>query len=170
MDIFAGSLPFKLSEEDLKKLFEQYGEVNSAKIIIDKVTRQNKGYGFVEMPNDNEATKAIEALDGFEVLGRNIVVNKSEKKEDRSDSRKSNDTRRDSSRNNTNTTSRTNTTSNNSGDSNTNFGANKVKGGGYSNNKGGGYNNSKGGFNKGKSGGFNKGNKRDDYNRDENNY
>ena len=169
MDIFAGSLPFKLSEEDLKKLFEQFGEVNSAKIIIDKITRQNKGFGFIEMPNDNEALKAIEALNGFEVLGRQIVVNKSEKKETRNDSsNRSNDNRGDS-RNNT--TSRSNTSSSNTSNSGNNFGANKVKGGGYSNNKGGGFNNNKsGGFNKGKSGGFNKGGKRDDYNRDENNY
>ncbi len=79
MDIFAGSLPFKLKEEDLKKLFEQYGEVSSATIIIDKITRQNKGYGFVEMPNENEAQNAIQALNGSEVMGRQIIVNKSDK-------------------------------------------------------------------------------------------
>lgn len=81
MDIFVGSLPFKLKETELKQLFESYGEVTSAKIIIDQITRQNKGFGFVEMPNDNEAEKAIAALNGSELSGRTIVVNKSEKRE-----------------------------------------------------------------------------------------
>ena len=81
MDIFVGSLPFKLKENELRELFEKYGEVSSAKIIIDKETRQNKGFGFVEMPNDSEALKAIDALNGSEVMGRAIKVNKSEKRE-----------------------------------------------------------------------------------------
>ena len=81
MDIFVGSLPFKLKENELKELFEKHGEVSSAKIIIDKETRQNKGFGFVEMPNDNEALKAIDALNGVEIMGRIIKVNKSEKRE-----------------------------------------------------------------------------------------
>jgi RNA recognition motif-containing protein len=80
MDIFVGSLPFKLKESELKEMFEVYGEVTSAKIILDKITRQNKGFGFVEMPNDEEAKKAIAGLDNSEVLGRTIVVNKSEQK------------------------------------------------------------------------------------------
>ena len=80
MDIFVGSLPFKLKEEELKKLFEQYGEVISVKIIIDKITRQNKGFGFVGMPNETEANAAIEGLNGFEIYGRSIVVNQSEER------------------------------------------------------------------------------------------
>ena len=167
MDIFAGSLPFKLSEEDLKKLFEQYGEVKSAKIIIDKITRQNKGFGFVEMPNDDEALKAIEALHGSEVMGRQIVVNKSEKKENRNDSNshsnKNHENRKDNTRSNNNSHSHDSETPNR------NFGANKVKGGGYSNNKNSGYNNNKGNYNKNKGGGgFKKRNGYDDA--DENNY
>ncbi len=82
MDIFVGSLPFKLKEDQLKELFAAYGEVTSATIIIDKITRQNKGFGFVEMPNHQEAKKAIDALNGSEVLGRTIVVNKAEGKSD----------------------------------------------------------------------------------------
>jgi len=82
MDIFVGSLPFKLEEDGLRELFEQYGSVTSVKIIVDKVTRQNKGFGFVEMPDDEEANKAIAALHGFEVMGRTIVVNKSEPKKE----------------------------------------------------------------------------------------
>jgi RNA recognition motif-containing protein len=81
MDIFVGSLPFKMDEAELRALFENLGEVGSVKIIIDKATRQNKGFGFVEMPNESEALKAIEELDGFEVMGRKIAVNKSMKKD-----------------------------------------------------------------------------------------
>lgn len=81
MDIFVGSLPFKLKENQLKMLFEQYGEVTSAKIVIDRISRQNKGFGFVEMPDDAQAMKAIEELNGFEVEGRAIEVSKSVKKE-----------------------------------------------------------------------------------------
>ncbi len=167
MDIFAGSLPFKLSEADLKKLFEQFGEVNSAKIIVDKITRQNKGFGFIEMPNESEGMKAIAALDGSEVMGRQIVVNKSEKKETRGDAPRSNEPRRDFNRSSSN--SNNSGGSNNTGPSTNNFGANKTKGGGFSNNRGGGFNKGGDGFNKGKGGGFNKGGKRDNY-RDENNY
>lgn len=82
MDIFAGSLPFKSKEKDLQELFSRYGEVESVTIIIDKVTRQNKGFGFVVMPNDEEALKAISELNGKEWMGRTIVVNKSERKRD----------------------------------------------------------------------------------------
>jgi RNA recognition motif-containing protein len=159
MDIFAGSLPFKLSEEDLKKLFEQYGTVNSAKIIIDKITRQNKGFAFIEMPNEQEALLAIEALNGSEVMGRQIVVNKSEKKENR-DSNKSSERKYDNNKSYNSGSSNSNESSTNNHSNN--FGPNKVKGGGFKGN----FN--KGGFNKGKSGGS-KGNKRDNY-RDDNNY
>ena len=83
MDIFVGSLPFKLEESELRVFFEQYGEVTSVKIIIDVNTRQNKGFGFVEMPNVSEGLKAIEGLNGFEIGGRALVVNKSEDKKDK---------------------------------------------------------------------------------------
>ena len=80
MDIFVGSLPFKLKEKDLIELFEKFGTVESAKIVIDKITRQNKGFGFVVMPDDKEALAAIKALDKSELMGRTIEVSKSEKK------------------------------------------------------------------------------------------
>ncbi len=80
MDIFVGSLPFKLKEEELRMLFEQHGTVESCKIIIDKITRQSKGFGFVTMMNDEEANKAIEELNGSEVLGRNIAVSQSQER------------------------------------------------------------------------------------------
>jgi RNA recognition motif-containing protein len=77
MNIYVGNLPFNLGEEDLKKIFEEYGEVSSAKIITDKFTGRGKGFGFVEMDNDDEAKNAIEELNNAEVAGRNIKVNES---------------------------------------------------------------------------------------------
>jgi RNA recognition motif-containing protein len=80
MNIFVGSLPFSIEEADLKGFFEDYGAVDSVKIITDKFTGRSKGFGFVEMPNDAEAQKAIDELNGGTVEGRTIVVNKSEPK------------------------------------------------------------------------------------------
>ena len=77
MNIYVGSLHFKMNEAELKEVFEEYGEVTSAKIIIDKYSGKSKGFGFVEMPNDAEAKKAIEELNGAEISGRNIIVNES---------------------------------------------------------------------------------------------
>jgi RNA recognition motif-containing protein len=74
MDIFAGSLPFKLKEHQLRAIFEKYGEVSSVKIIIDRITRQNKGFGFVVMPNEDQAKHAIKELNGVELDGRAIKV------------------------------------------------------------------------------------------------
>ena len=78
MNIYVGNLPFNLGEEDLKKIFEEYGEVSSAKIITDKFTGRSKGFGFVEMDSDDEAKNAIEELNNAEVSGRNIKVNESQ--------------------------------------------------------------------------------------------
>ncbi|MHA3786983.1 RNA recognition motif domain-containing protein [Flavobacterium hauense] len=78
MNIFVGSLPFSLEEADLRESFEAYGAVESVKIITDKFTGRSKGFGFVEMSNDDEAQKAIDELNGATVSGRTIVVNKSE--------------------------------------------------------------------------------------------
>jgi RNA recognition motif-containing protein len=80
MNIFVGSLPFSIDEADLKESFGVYGTVNSVKIITDKFTGRSKGFGFVEMENDEEAEKAIQELNGATVEGRTIVVNKSEPK------------------------------------------------------------------------------------------
>jgi len=82
MNIFVGSLPFSLEENELREFFEEYGEVSSVKIISDKFTGRSKGFGFVEMPDDAKAQKAIDELNGAEVNGRTIVVNKSEEKKD----------------------------------------------------------------------------------------
>ena len=81
MNIYVGNLPFNLGEEDLKEIFEEYGEVATAKIINDKITGRSKGFGFVEMENDDEATNAIKELNNAEVSGRNIKVNESKPRE-----------------------------------------------------------------------------------------
>ena len=80
MNIFVGSLPWATEEDELRSSFEAYGEVTSARIITDKFTGRSKGFGFVEMPDDEAAQKAIDELDGSEMRGRSIVVNKSEPK------------------------------------------------------------------------------------------
>ena len=77
MNIYVGNLPFNLGEEDLKEIFEEYGEVTSTKIISDKFTGRSKGFGFVEMENGAEATNAIKELNNAEISGRNIKVNES---------------------------------------------------------------------------------------------
>jgi RNA recognition motif-containing protein len=74
MEIYAGSIPFKIKETELKTVFEHYGTVDSVKIIIDNITRQNKGFAFITMPNETEANNAIHALNGSELLGRKIIV------------------------------------------------------------------------------------------------
>src|ERR1700761_1476743 len=80
MNIFVGSLPFKLKEDDLKQLFEAYGEVSSVKLINDRETGRSKGFGFVEMPDDESAQQAIEGLNGSEVAGRKIAVSQAEER------------------------------------------------------------------------------------------
>jgi RNA recognition motif-containing protein len=87
MNIFVGSLPFKLEEADLKEIFEAFGEVISVKIINDRESGRSKGFGFVEMTDDEAAKKAIADLNGSEVAGRNIVVNQAEDKKPRDNSR-----------------------------------------------------------------------------------
>lgn len=79
MDIFVGSIPFKFTEKDLLELFLPFGEVTSAKIIIDKVSRQNKGFAFVEMIDRKSGTAAIKKLNGSEQMGRAIVVSEANK-------------------------------------------------------------------------------------------
>ncbi|GAB3005666.1 hypothetical protein GCM10027051_00750 [Niabella terrae] len=81
MNIYVGNLSWNLKDQDLQNLFAPYGEVASAKIIVDKFTSRSKGFGFVEMANDAEAQAAIDALNGTEVDSRNIVVNESKPKE-----------------------------------------------------------------------------------------
>ena len=82
MNIYVGNLSWNLKDQDLSNLFTPYGEVSSAKIVTDKFTQRSKGFGFVEMPNDDQAQAAIAQLNGSEVDGRNIVVNESRPKQE----------------------------------------------------------------------------------------
>ena len=81
MNIYVGNLSWGLKDQDLADLFTPYGEVASAKIVMDKFTQRSKGFGFVDMPNDEQAQAAIAQLNGSEVDGRNLVVNESRPKE-----------------------------------------------------------------------------------------
>lgn len=74
MNIFIAKINFKTRTEDLESAFATFGEVTSCKIVRDKETGRSKGYGFVEMPNDDEATKAIAALNEKELDGHAIIV------------------------------------------------------------------------------------------------
>jgi RNA recognition motif-containing protein len=80
MNIFVANLNFRYREESLHALFETYGEVVSARIITDKATGRSKGFGFVEMKNDDDAHEAIRQLNDAEVEGRKLVVKASEEK------------------------------------------------------------------------------------------
>lgn len=75
VQIYVGNIAYGLREDDLRELFEQFGEVTSVKIIKDNITGRSKGFGFVEMLEKGDAEKAIAKLDGSEVEGRNIKVN-----------------------------------------------------------------------------------------------
>jgi RNA recognition motif-containing protein len=82
MNIYVGNLSWGLKDQDLANLFSPFGEVASAKIVMDKFTQRSKGFGFVEMPNNDQAQAAITQLNGSEVDGRNLVVNESRPKEE----------------------------------------------------------------------------------------
>jgi RNA recognition motif-containing protein len=83
MNIYVSNLSFNVRDEDLKEFFTPYGEVTSAKIIMDKFSGKSKGFGFVEMSDDAAAQKAIAELEGSSVEGRNIKVMEARPKEDR---------------------------------------------------------------------------------------
>lgn len=79
--LYVGSLPYKMTEDDLRKLFESIAEITSVRIIIDKFNNQSKGFGFVEMATTEGAQKAIAALNGKEVDGRTLIVNEARPQE-----------------------------------------------------------------------------------------
>lgn len=83
MNIYVGNLSYNMQETELKETFEEYGTVESAKIIIDRMTNRSKGFGFVEMPDDEEAKTAISELDGKEIGGRPLKVNEARPREER---------------------------------------------------------------------------------------
>lgn len=81
MNIFIANLNFRIRGQRLKEVFSEFGEVTFARVILDRKTRKSKGFGFVEMPNDEEATKAITALNGTEIDGRAVVVQQAKQKD-----------------------------------------------------------------------------------------
>ena len=84
MNIYVGNLPYSLTEDDLKAAFSEFGEVSSASIIMDRMSGQSKGFGFVEMPDNSEADQAIKALNESALNGRNIKVNQARPRGERS--------------------------------------------------------------------------------------
>lgn len=76
MNIYVRNLNFSITEDELREVFAQFGAVDSVKIIKDKFTGRAKGFGFVEMPNESEGSAAIEKLNGTDVKGRNMFVDK----------------------------------------------------------------------------------------------
>ncbi|MDR0429256.1 MAG: RNA-binding protein [Tannerellaceae bacterium] len=83
MNIYISNLSFGVTDADLRDLFNEYGEVSSAKIITDRETGRSRGFGFVEMSNDDEGEKAIDELNGAEFDGKNISVSIARPREDR---------------------------------------------------------------------------------------
>ncbi|PGH40033.1 MAG: RNA-binding protein [Candidatus Nephrothrix sp. EaCA] len=84
MNIYVANIPWKATDGQLKQHFEQYGEVSSAKIIMDKMTQRSRGFGFVEMSDDSAARTAISELNGVDFMGKNLVVNEARPREERS--------------------------------------------------------------------------------------
>ena len=82
--IYVGGLPYAATEQQLSDLFAQHGTVTSARVITDKFTGQSRGFGFVEMSSDEEAQKAIAALNGTQMDGRTLTVNEARPQEPRS--------------------------------------------------------------------------------------
>ncbi len=81
MNIYVGNLPFSTSEDDLRQIFEAFGEVSSAKIITDRLSGKSRGFGFVEMPNDDEARSALDELNGKDMDGRALTVSEARPRE-----------------------------------------------------------------------------------------
>jgi RNA recognition motif-containing protein len=78
MKLFVAALPYDFDDVDLKEMFELYGEVNSAKVVLDKETGKSRGFGFVDMPIDADAKLAIETLDGAGIKGKKLSVKEAE--------------------------------------------------------------------------------------------
>ena len=82
MNIYVGNLSFKTTEDELRQAFEALGEVSSVNLITDKYSGESKGFGFVEMSNQEEAKAAIESMNGKELNGREINVNEARPRQD----------------------------------------------------------------------------------------
>ncbi len=87
MNLYVGNLAYSMRDDDLNVLFSTHGDVDAARVIMDKISGRSKGFGFVEMSDEAAAKAAIEAINGKEVDGRNVVVNEARPREPRRDSR-----------------------------------------------------------------------------------
>ncbi|MGB2926262.1 MAG: RNA-binding protein [Limnothrix sp.] len=83
MSIYVGNLDYSVEEADLREVFSDYGDVKRVYLPVDRETQRKRGFGFVEMSNDEEEQKAIESLDGAEWMGRQMKVNKARPRENR---------------------------------------------------------------------------------------
>jgi RNA recognition motif-containing protein len=81
--IYVGNLSYEATDDDLRTAFEAYGQVSDVAIIKDRETGRSRGFAFVEMPNDAEASEAIEKLNLAKIAGRSVTVNEARPKEDR---------------------------------------------------------------------------------------
>ena len=88
MKIYVGNLPKTTTDEEIRKIFEEYGEVTDVKIITDRYTGELRGFGFIEMPSKSDAQKAIQGANGTELGGSTLIVNEARPREDRSGSRR----------------------------------------------------------------------------------
>lgn len=87
MNIYVGNLPYTTTDAELMQLFAPYGTVSSARVIMDRATSRSRGFGFVEMPNQEEGQKAIEQLNGSQMQGRALKINEARPREDRRSNR-----------------------------------------------------------------------------------
>ncbi len=83
MNIYVGNLPYSVTDDDLRAAFSEFGEVSTAKTIMDRYSGRSNGFGFVEMDNDTEAEEAIKSLDNSDMQGRNLRVNQAKPREER---------------------------------------------------------------------------------------
>jgi len=88
MNIYVGNLPHKATEDEIRKAFEEFGQVTEVRLIMDKFSGESKGFGFVEMPSKAEAEKAIEEMNSKELMGRVLNVNEARPKTDRGGGRR----------------------------------------------------------------------------------
>ena len=80
LNIYVGNLPYSMTDASLQEAFSAHGSVDQAKVVVDRVTDRSRGFGFVEMANDDEGRAAIEAMNGTEMDGRTLVVNEARPK------------------------------------------------------------------------------------------
>lgn len=88
MNMYVSNLSFHTADDDLRKLFEKFGAVSSAKVITDRETGRSRGFGFVEMASDNDAKEAIKGLNGTDIEGRAMSVSEAREKPKRADNKR----------------------------------------------------------------------------------